>query len=76
MQLMSAVQYIPVRLFHDERKYLRLIRSTLKVSSYTDKVPVVPLAERRLCIEQWLQVDSVFADEAKHVRTKVSRSTV
>jgi len=53
-QISERSKYIPVRLFHDERKYLRLIRSTLKVSSYTDKV------------------DSVFADEAKHVRTKTT----
>lgn len=39
--IIERSKYIPVRLFHDERKYLRLVRSTLKVSSYTDKVDAV-----------------------------------
>jgi hypothetical protein len=37
-EIAERCKYIPVRLFNDERKYLRLIRSSLKVSQYTDKV--------------------------------------
>merc|ERR1712167_234664 len=40
-EIADRSKYIPIRLFHDERKYLRLIRSSLKVSQYTDKTDVV-----------------------------------
>lgn len=40
-EIAERSKYIPIRLFHDERKYLRLMRSSLKVSQYTDKVDVV-----------------------------------
>lgn len=41
-EIAERSKYIPIRLFHDERKYLRLIRSSLKVSQYTDKATLTP----------------------------------
>jgi len=39
---MERSKYIPLRLFHKERKILHLLEASLNVSQYTDRVDVVP----------------------------------
>ncbi|BFZ59643.1 hypothetical protein YB2330_000657 [Saitoella coloradoensis] len=45
--LTSRAKYIPLRLTHEERKYLRLLEAALSVSEYTDKVDILAMYSSR-----------------------------
>mmetsp|Transcript_26930 Transcript_26930/g.47650 ORF Transcript_26930/g.47650 Transcript_26930/m.47650 type:complete len:628 (-) Transcript_26930:111-1994(-) len=45
-QLLERSKYIPLRLTLEERKFLRLITSTLEVSEYTDRVDIARYSGR------------------------------
>lgn len=38
---LERAKYIPIRLLYDERKHLRLLEASLRVSEYTDKIDIL-----------------------------------
>jgi hypothetical protein len=52
---LERAQYIPLRLTLEERKFLRLLESTLNVSEYTDKVDIISYKDKRKRIYEQLK---------------------